>query len=94
MGKAKYDQKLIGELYLEGKVDQEIADKVGCSVANIKYWRDKRGLPPNGVVKFQDLMKIPRDGESIFSNKQFLDKFFRKPVRCGRVRKRINVVKK
>jgi uncharacterized protein YjcR len=86
MRKPKYDQKRIGELYLEGKNDYEIAAEVGCTPQNIKYWRDKRGLPPNGEAKFQELMKIPKDGDSIFSNKEFLDKIFGKPVRCRRVR--------
>ena len=36
------------QLYNQGLIDKEIAEKVGVSASAIKYWRTKRNLRANG----------------------------------------------
>jgi len=39
------DLEVIKKLYLEGIPEQQIADLLGVTDANIRYWRRKLGLP-------------------------------------------------
>ncbi|MBR3293599.1 MAG: hypothetical protein IKI69_04140 [Oscillospiraceae bacterium] len=42
-----YDWALGTRLYRAGATDRELAKALGCSVANVKYWRGRSGLPAN-----------------------------------------------
>lgn len=46
-GKSVFDSPDIMEAYQNGANDQELARMVGCTKDAARYWRHRRGLPPN-----------------------------------------------
>jgi len=48
------------ELYEQGLIDREIADRAGLTIGSIWQWRQKNNLPPNGVISEKDKEKIKK----------------------------------
>ena len=48
------------ELYEQGLIDREIADRAGLTIGSIWQWRQKNNLPPNGVISEEDKKKIKK----------------------------------
>ena len=47
----KIDYDLVRKLYLQGLVDREIAEKVGCAKDTVWKWRKQHKLPSNRYKK-------------------------------------------
>ncbi len=45
--RTKYDWALGAQMYKAGATDREIAEALGCTRENVKYWRRNHKLPPN-----------------------------------------------
>jgi uncharacterized protein YjcR len=83
--KINYDK--VQELYDEGLIDAEIAEKQNCSSRWIFEWRRRNKLPPNSRIHPSDFLGVDtkiRDRESLFCDKEFLEKITGCKVATGK----------